>query len=65
MYEEVWRTQDGREIRVMDMDADHVRAVLNMILRNRRERKQLKRELKMLSVWHDVLLHDEAKWGRS
>lgn len=65
VYDETWRTQDGRAIRVMDMEEDHVRAVLNMILRNRRKRLELKRALKAIDVWAEESLSDDAKWGHS
>jgi hypothetical protein len=62
-YTETWRTRDGRVVRVCDMTEDHVRATLNMILRNRRRRMELKRDLKALEAWIDESLSDEAKWG--
>lgn len=65
VYDEVWRTQDGRELRVCDMSDDHVRATLNMLLRNRRKRRELKLALKQLSVWQDGIEADDAKWGKS
>jgi hypothetical protein len=36
--DEMWTTQDGRKIAVGDMEESHVRNVLRMILRKRRER---------------------------
>lgn len=37
--EEVWKTSDGREIPVGEMDEEHVKNVLRMILRRRRKMK--------------------------
>lgn len=36
MPEEFWTTKDGRRLAVGEMEEDHVRSVLRMILRNRR-----------------------------
>ena len=30
-YDEVWVTEDGRELKVSEMEEDHVRAALNML----------------------------------
>jgi hypothetical protein len=64
-HDEIWRTRDGRQIRVCDMDDDHVRSTLNMLLRNRRRRAELKRELKAIERWTDETMEDEKKWGSS
>lgn len=42
--DEVWTTRDGREIAVGDMEEQHVRNVLRMILRKRRERRERQAE---------------------
>lgn len=39
MDEEYWTRRDGTKIAVGDMDVDHLRNALRMILRNRRERR--------------------------
>lgn len=64
-YDELWRTQDGRVLRVCDMTDDHVRATLNMLLENRRKRRALKKDLKKLEDWIEESLSDDAKWGNS
>lgn len=64
-YEEVWTCQDGRMLKVDEMTEDHVRATLNMILRNRRQRKALKRDLRRLKDDLRDIDEDDAKWGRS
>ena len=46
--DEVWTTGNGRRIRVGDMDEQHVRNTLRMILRNRRKRAAKLAELKAL-----------------
>ena len=38
-YDEVWKTKDGQEILVSEMDEQHVRNALRCILRNHRMRK--------------------------
>ena len=37
MKEEYWETKDGRKIAVGDMEEDHVRNVLRLILRRKRQ----------------------------
>ena len=39
MQEEYWTTKDGKRIAVGDMDEQHVRNALRMVLRNRREER--------------------------
>lgn len=50
MTDDIWTTRDGREIAVGDMDEDHVRNALRMVLRRRRE----KREQVMEGLFADV-----------
>jgi hypothetical protein len=38
MKEEYWRTKDGQLIAVKDMDDNHLRSVLRMLIRKERER---------------------------
>ena len=38
MKEEYWRTKDGQLIAVKDMDDNHLRNVLRMLIRKERER---------------------------
>jgi len=64
-FPEEWMTLDGRRIAVSDMDEDHVRAVLNMILKRRRLRARLRLELKALDEWAEECINDDAKWGKS
>lgn len=40
MEDEIWTTRDGRKIAVGDMDEQHVRNTLRMILRNRRRMQE-------------------------
>jgi hypothetical protein len=58
MYNEVWVTQDNREIKVDDMTEAHVRAVLNMLLRNDRLRKE-----EPLRAYY-AMKGEEAMWGK-
>ncbi len=58
MFNEIWKTQDGREIKVSEMTEDHVRAVLNMLLRKKRLREE-----EPLQVYYDMCGED-AKWGK-
>lgn len=58
MFNEVWKTQDSREIKVCDMSEQHVRAVLNMLLRNKRLRDE-----ESLQAYYDMQGED-AKWGQ-
>lgn len=37
MDDEIWTTKDGRKIAVGDMDEQHVRNALRMVIRKRRE----------------------------
>lgn len=37
--DEVWESQDGREIPVGEMEEEHVRAVLRLLIRNRRKQR--------------------------
>lgn len=39
-HDEVWTTRDGRRIEVQDLDADHVRNILRMLLRAQRLRRE-------------------------
>lgn len=64
-YPERWRTRDGRKIAVSDMDEDHVRATLNMLIRNRRVRAMLKRDLQALEQWIDGSINDDTRYGKS
>lgn len=64
-YTEVWKCADGRRIRVCDMTEDHARAALNMILRNRRRRVELIRDLQDVEKWAQEVFDDDAKWGKS
>lgn len=69
MHDEVWNCRDGRKIPVADMDVDHMRNVLRMLIRSKRRadrRKALaleigltrdKAEAKMLSeFWQEESL---------
>lgn len=62
-YYEEWKCKDGRVLRVCDMSDDHVRNILNMILRKRRQRQELKRDLKALQEWSDEFMEDDKTWG--
>jgi hypothetical protein len=46
--DEYWTTQDGRRIAVGEMDVEHLRNVLRMILRNRR-----REAAKLISTQYD------------
>lgn len=63
MNDEVWVTQDGRRLPVGEMDEDHVRAVLRMILRQRRRRLALRNALDKLGEQLRNFDEDDAKWG--
>jgi hypothetical protein len=36
MHDEIWKCRDGRAIPVGDMDVDHMRNVLRMLIRSKR-----------------------------
>ena len=62
---EVWTKRNGEKIRVCDMDEDHVRAALNMVIRRSRRRQEiaalkarLEAEVLALDDWDD-----DRKWG--
>lgn len=38
IHDEIWQTRDGQLILVQDLETEHLRNILRMILRNRRER---------------------------
>jgi hypothetical protein len=46
--DEIWTTQDGRQIPVGEMNVEHLRNVLRMILRNRR-----REAAKLISTQYD------------
>lgn len=59
---EIWTMRDGTEISVGDMDESHLRNVLNLILRRRREiieerfKKEVRKEIKRTfpeEYWRD------------
>lgn len=64
-YTEVWSTRDGRTLLVDHMDEDHVRATLNMILRARRKRIELKAQLVDIQALCDAAIAEDHKWGSS
>jgi hypothetical protein len=49
MDDEIWTTQDGRQIPVGEMNVEHLRNVLRMILRKRRVRVE-----KMIKQLDDI-----------
>ena len=57
-YDEVWITEDGRELKVSEMEEDHVRAALNMLLRNQRVVGESSSES------YYELLGETLKWGK-
>tara|TARA_Y100000588_G_scaffold170332_2_gene184178 strand:+ start:6150 stop:6329 length:180 start_codon:yes stop_codon:yes gene_type:complete len=57
-YDEVWVTEDGRELKVSEMEEDHVRAALNMLLRNQRVVGESSSES------YYELLGESFKWGK-
>ena len=63
--EEFWTTRDGRRLAVGEMDIDHLRNTLRMILARARARRLLKlrREAAEMAALAD--LDDDKKWGDS
>jgi hypothetical protein len=57
--DEIWTCQDGRILYVSEMSEEHVRATLNMILRQRRIKQRLKHELMSLM---EIAMSDEPCW---
>lgn len=62
MSDEIWTTRDGREISVGEMDEEHVRNVLRMLLR--KTRKIRERRLAQLIEKTDGLPLDESFYER-
>lgn len=59
--EEIWTTKDGREIPVGEMDVEHLRNTLRMLIRKGRER----REKKLLAkLYEDLPVPDESFYER-
>jgi hypothetical protein len=54
--DELWACKDGRILYVSEMSEDHVRAVLQMILRKRRKMRQLK------AMLMEIATSDEPFW---
>lgn len=49
--DEVWTTRDGREIPVRDLQDEHCRNILRMLLRKRRERMAVYAAKRHLALW--------------
>ena len=59
--EEIWTTQDGRKIPVGEMDIDHLRNTLRMLIRKGRERAQRKL---LKQLYDDLPVPDESFYER-
>lgn len=57
VQDEIWTMRDGTKIAVGDMDEDHVRNTLRMIMRQRR----LKREAKLASILDETMTIGDAQ----
>jgi len=66
--DEVWTCLDGRKLKVSEMDEQHVRNALNMVIRRARRRTarlMLHRELQALAARIDDDIHNDKIWGDS
>jgi hypothetical protein len=65
VQDEMWIARDGRKLLVGEMDEDHVRNALRMILRARRRAKQLHQLQKSLDFFRKLAdeLDDDRIWG--
>lgn len=64
--DEVWKCRDGREIPVSKLEPEHMRAILNMLLRNKRLRiKREEAEAKHLDDIYNEVVGEDRKWGKS
>lgn len=65
--EEVWVTKDGRHMLVGDMDEEHLRNTLRMLIRTHRRRLQLRKEMaaidEHLQQELEEALGEDKKWG--
>lgn len=68
-HDEIWVTEDGRKIPVADLEEPHMRSIIRMILKAKRERFERKRRLRVLiDTLTDDMLEDldaDGKWGKS
>ncbi len=67
--DEVWVTKDGRRIEVKDLEEEHCREILRMLIRNARRRRR--REALKAQIQEHVenqcwqALHEDRIWGKS
>lgn len=60
MTDEIWVAKDGRRIPVGELEVDHMRAILRMILRTAR----MKSMLKLQQEFFEFLDDEDKRWGK-
>lgn len=61
--DEIWTMRDGTQIAVRDMDENHVRNALRMVLRKAREAQQRQQFLQRSDLADDYASHDDNRYG--
>jgi hypothetical protein len=60
--DEIWKCEDGRRIPVGELTEDHAKNILRMILRQRRERRALRRADRIVYQHLPDFDEEDRKW---